>query len=137
MPLTHTHRFEDLVSHLRDPAVVRVGRLLLQRVHHLTTGLAPPVPSIQVTRASVNPRVFLSGYMVRYHAARVFKQNPGRLEHELMEATAELLPAFHLIVRALDAGKPLLDKTDIALAAMEFPFLVRDGDYYYFALLPV
>ena len=85
----------------------------------------------------MNPKVFLCCYMVRYHATRVFKQNTGRLEHELMEATAELLPAFYLIVRALDAGKPLLDKPDVALAAMEFPFLVRGGDYYYFALLPV
>jgi hypothetical protein len=113
------------VQHLRDPAVVRVGRLLLQRVHHITTGLGPDVPSHEATRASVNPKVFLCCYMIRYHADKVFARNPDQIAHELMTATAALLPAFDLIVAALDGTAKLpFAKPDVASAAKEFPWLV-------------
>jgi hypothetical protein len=113
------------VQHLRDPAVVRVGRLLLQRVHHITTGLGPDVPSHEATRASVNPKVFLCCYMIRYHTAQVFTGNHHQLARDLTEATLALLPAFDLIVAALDGTAKLpFAKPDVASAAKEFPWLV-------------
>lgn len=98
--------FAALVDLLKRPAVVRAAKTFLDCVYNVAVhrhGLGTP------TRANINPRVCLAGYMIRHHPASVFESPyavgpEGVLVRNVMEAATLFLDQLESIWRLVQAG---------------------------------
>ena len=100
MPADTTPRsFDDLCVHLRTKNVIHGGKLLIQRLHHLSNAIPKPSapPAVQVR---VNVRVFLTAYMVHYF--------PGNVLERLDDLAVEMQRASTSILAFVDSAVPAL-----------------------------
>ena len=103
MPADTTPRsFDDLCVHLRTKSVIHGGKLLIQRLHHLSNAIPKPSapPAVQVR---VNVRVFLTAYMVHYFPGNVL-QTLDDLAVEMQRASTSILAFVDSAVPALAEG---------------------------------
>jgi T-complex protein 11 len=111
--------FADLSTQLREPALIKVMKLLLHRVCVLTAEGVRNHPGAEETK-NVNVRVFIASFMMAYHASNVF-ESINKLETDLQAASVAMLNVFDELCLSITSSKRGTDIKDAIKKALSFP----------------
>ena len=108
--------FDELVVLLRRPNVVAAASRCLRPVFAACLRVNSLAVENYADPARINPRVFLSAYMVAYHPTSVFEQI-GALEQAVLDASGPMLRTFEDICQRLREGAAFDDLPNVLTLA--------------------